>query len=138
MFPYFCQHIIKLFNSSINVTLFRLSNWPKLVLLFNDFREVPQLRGSTHILWFLSVMNRFHVFECICSIYSLFIMPIFSRKHSLSDNRIFNILLNCFVYVFEFFNCRLNNFFFKIIITVIFPYPIPSQSLPLFLQRIFS
>lgn len=97
------------------------------MLFLDDFREVPELWRPAHVLGLLGIMDGFHVFKGIGSVNSFLIMSVFSWKHALPDDGVFNILLNSLIDMLKFFNCRLNDLILKIVITIILPNPISTQ-----------
>ena len=127
---------IKRFDSSINVTFFRISYWSESMFLLNDFGEVPKLRRSTHILPLHTVMNCFHMFQSLCSTLQLLILTISTREHSITNDCIFDILMHCRVNIFHFLYSLFDNWLFEIRITIVLPNPIPSKFLKFRLNRI--
>ena len=106
------------------------------MLLFDDFIEIPEFRGPPHIFRLHTIMNGLHMFECLRSTLKFLILPIPSGQHPIPNNTILNILMHCSINIPELFYCLFNNFFPKLLITIIFPNPIPPQRLQLFLNRI--
>jgi hypothetical protein len=88
---------INTLDATINIAFLRIRNRSELVFLLNNFWEIPKFRGTTHILALEGVIHGLHVFECFCCALKLFVLSFFPWKHSLSNDGIFNILMNCFV-----------------------------------------
>ncbi len=107
------------------------------MLLFDDLIEIPEFRGSPHIFGLHTIMNGLHMFECLSSTLKFLVLPIPSGQHPIPNNTILDILMDGSINIPEFFDCLFNNFFPKLLITIIFPNPIPPQRLQLFLNGIF-
>lgn len=106
------------------------------MFLLNDFGEVPKLRRSTHILSLHTVMNCFHMFQSLCSTFQLLILTISARKHTISNDCIFNILVDSRVDIFHLLYSLFDNRLFESRITIVLPNPIPSKFLKFSLDRI--
>ena len=117
---------INSFNSSIDIAFLGISYRPKLMFFLDYFREIPKFRWPSHIFWFERVVNSFHMFECFGCALKLLILTFSSWKHALPNDWVFNILMNCFVYMLKLFNSLLNYLISEIIIAVVLPNPITS------------
>ena len=111
-------------DTPVNIAFLGIGNWSEFMLLFDNFWEIPKFWRATHILALEGVIHRLHMLECFCSTLKFFILSLFSWQHSFSNDGIFDILMNCFIDMFELLDCNLNNFVFEIFVAVVIPDPV--------------
>lgn len=76
------------------------------------------------------------MFQGLSGAFELFVLTVSSGQHSISNDCVFNVLMNCKIDVFHFFNCFLNDCLLKCGIAIVFPNPISAELLELGLYRV--
>jgi len=99
------------------------------VFLFDDLIEVPQLRRTTHIVRLHRIVNGLQILECLGCTLELFILPLLPGQHAVSDDGVFNILMDGLVNVFEHFYGFVDDLVLELVVAVVLPDPVPAQLL---------
>ncbi len=127
MISNFHYQVVQRLDSAVDVGFLRICDWTELMFFFDNFREIPQFGRSSHIFSLQTVVNGFHVLKCFCGTFQFLILTISSRKHSISDYGILDVLIDRWVNVFHFLDCLLNGRLFESGVTVVFPNPISAK-----------
>ena len=127
--------LIQFLDAAVDVALLGVSDGPKLVVLLDHFGEVPQFGWPSHVFSFEGVIDSLHVLQSLSCTFEFLVLPLLTRQHSLSDDGVLDVLVNCLVDVFEFFDCSLNDLIPEAVVAVVLPNPVSSQFLHLQLVR---
>lgn len=107
------------------------------MVFFDYFGKIPKLRRPPHVFSLERVVDGFHMFEGLGRSFQFFVLPLLPGEHSLPDDAVLDILMNCLVDVLEHFNRLLDDLIFELLIAVVFPNPISSEALEFLLEDCF-
>ncbi len=131
VFPQVLPNLIDVFvqalDATIDIALLWVCNRPELMLLLNHLGKVPQLWGPSHVLALEGVVDSLHVLESFCCTFEFLVLPLLARQHALANDGVLDVLVHCWVYVFQLLHSDLNHLVSEGLITVVFPYPITAQ-----------